>query len=524
MATQKLSLKSGYVQSAANVGAVAKPDFIYDHEFPLIAEEAWHPNDQSGDTYHNKRSWSFETFVKDIDGSSNKATGKGSDIAQVSKNQFGIGMAAWNQSQDKLYYSGVPFQVSDAGAITKGTVSSQSNSSGSNCNGNMLHTVGFNNATAGSIQGIPANSSNVSWTGRMYWNGNYYMMTWGARFNTSNAVATMDRTTNGDYSTSYPWPHNQRKWAEGQTYNFYDESWEDTIDGHNVNHPDRDGHPSGNWVMTGGASSTPYYYVLGHDTNNYSYYSRWSYNSGSHPSHNTSGQLASHGKKGCGGLPVPQYWDCGWNHTGGYYYFHTTRQLGFGLFNQSGSHNNVATDMSDLFPKAGSPMHCHVIGLRFKSDLCIWLNVKSGEFYTHDASANTLVEAVGSANQMSVLERQKMRDVRPLMPSYNNGSYTEKPIRTPVTVGTVSTLYTSCNWRNGLMIKKWTYNSTGKVLTCDYEYAVPRTNRPSSLQFQRYRFAGVNSNILVNATISDNSLLTVRTYDVSKMFTALGIS
>ena len=81
--------------------------------------------------------------------------------------------------------------------------------------------------------------------------------------------------------------------------------------------------------------------------------------------------------------------------------------------------------MSDLFPKAGSPMHCHVIGLRFKSDLCIWLNVKSGEFYTHDASANTLVEAIGSANQMSVLERQKMRDVRPLMPSFNNGSYTE---------------------------------------------------------------------------------------------------
>ena len=74
------------------------------------------------------------------------------------------------------------------------------------------------------------------------------------------------------------------------------------------------------------------------------------------------------------------------------------------------------------------------------------------------------------------------------------------------------------------MVKKWTYNSTGKVLTCDHEYASPLISNPGTIRFQRYRFAGTNQNILVNCTISDNSLLTVKTYDMSKMFTALGIS
>ena len=527
MANTKLSKTPGYISTPSDMGALEGQDWIYNHNFPIIAEDSWHPSDESGDTYHNVNSHSFESFDKTTTGL-DAGSGKGSDLVQVSNNQFGIGMGCWNPDQNKIYYSLVPFQVSDAGAITKGTVSSTSNSSGKNLDGSQWHSVGFNNTTSGSIQGIPANSANVLWYGRQYWNGNYYMMSWGGRFNTSNTVATISRNDYSDYNSNYPRPKNEDKRSNNQLYGWYPEQHDD-IEGHSYNDTTftdrrREGHPDGNIVLTGGNGQTPYYHMIGHDTNSYSHWSRWSYNSGSYPSHNSSNNLATHNVRGSAGIPVAQTWDSPWDHVGGYYYYHTTRQFGFGLISSAGSQNTVATDMDTMFPKQGVKDKCFVIPLRFASNLVIWLNYKTGEFYTNNGVAATMVESIGSPNQMTPLEKQKMQEILPKFPSYNNGSYSEKPIRQPTTAGTVSTLYTSANWQGGLMIKKWTYNSTGKVLTCDHQYASPSRFNPGTVKFQRYRFAGTNQNILVNTTISDNSLLTVKTYDVSKMFTALGIS
>ena len=526
MTNTKLSKTAGYVSTAEDVGGISKPDWMYIHSFPLIDEEAWHPSEASGNSQHNAMSHSFETFDKS--GNGWEGSGKGSDIVQISDTQFGVGMGCYHQDQNRIYYSALPFQVDAAGAITKGTASSQDNSSGKEFDGSQYHQVGFANTTSGSVQGIPANSNNVIWYGRQFWSdGSWYMMTWGARFNTSNTVATLDRTTNSDYNSNYPRPMNLDKVSRGNTYGWYEEDWDGSIEGSHdtTTHQSRykEGWPSGNVVLSGGISQTPYYHIIGHDTNNYSYWSRWSYNSGSYPNHNTSTQLASSGTRASAGIPIAQYWDCGWDHLGGYYYHHTTRQFGFGLISSAGAQNTVSNDMLSMFPKQGVKDKCFVIPLRFASNIVIWLNYKTGEYYTNDGAANTMVESIGSPNQMTVIEKQKMQEVLPLFPSCDNGSYTEKPIRTPTTTGTISTLYTSSNWKGGIMIKKWTYNSTGKVLTVDYQYASPNTMNPGTIKFQRYRFAGANKNILVNATISDNSQLTVRTYDVSQMFTALGI-
>ena len=96
MANTKLSKTTGYISTPENLGAVAAPTWIYNHQFPIIAEDSWHPSDQSGDTYHNVSSYSYESMEKL--NSFNGGSGKGSDLVQVSNNQFGIGMASFRPS------------------------------------------------------------------------------------------------------------------------------------------------------------------------------------------------------------------------------------------------------------------------------------------------------------------------------------------------------------------------------------------------------------------------------------------
>ena len=53
MTNTKLSKTAGYVSTAEDVGGLSKPDWMYIHNFPLIAEEAWHPNAEGGNSQHN---------------------------------------------------------------------------------------------------------------------------------------------------------------------------------------------------------------------------------------------------------------------------------------------------------------------------------------------------------------------------------------------------------------------------------------------------------------------------------------
>ena len=509
MANQKLSRTPGFINSASNLNALSASSWITDHDFVQIDEEAWMPNQQSGETYHNSRA----EFTTQIDGSVDNDersgagrsqrgelgdnyrlwqddTGNGSDIVQVSKNQFGISLSAKANSQNRIYYSACPFQVDDTGVITKGTVSSSGNSSGTACDGDSWHSVGFNNSTGSSINGIPANSATTVWYQRVHWNGSYYMMTWGARFNTSNTVATMDRTTNGDIQDAHP----------------------------GINNPK--GVPIGNWGLSGGQNNTPYYHTVGYNGSQYSQWSRWSYNSGSYPNYNTATTIKTHGDQGSATIPVPQTWDCQWDHLAGYFYHTQSNEFGWGLIGADGARADVSDNLQTSFTKQGRADNFTLLPLRFKSDLVVWLNYESGQYYTCTGD-NTTVQSNGSPLEMTVAARQRLRQVPP---NFNGWHYSEKPIRTPVTVGTVTTLYTSCNWHQGLMIKKWTWDSSTNVLDMTYAYAAPRLGLPGNLMFERYRFAGANQNILVNATIDKGALITVKTYDVSKMFTSLGIS
>lgn len=509
MANQKLSRTPGFINSAANLNALSASSWITDHDFTQIDEEAWMPSQQSGETYHDSRA----EFTTQIDGSVDNDersgagrsqrgelgdnyrlwqddTGNGSDIVQVSKNQFGVSLSAKANSQNRIYYSACPFQVDDTGIITKGTVSSSGNSSGTACDGDSWHSVGFNNSTGSSINGIPANSATTVWYQRVHWNGSYYMMTWGARFNTSNTVATMDRTTNGDIQDAYP----------------------------GINNPK--GVPIGNWGLSGGQSNTPYYHTVGYNSNQYSQWSRWNYNSGSYPNYNTNTTIKTHGAQSSATIPVPQTWDCQWDHLAGYFYHTQSNEFGWGLIGADGARADISDNLTTSFTKQGRADNFTLLPLRFKSDLVVWLNYESGQYYTN-AGDNAIVQSNGSPLEMTVAARQRMRQVPP---NFNGWHYSEKPIRTPVTVGTVTTLYTSCNWQQGLMIKKWTWDSSTNVLDMTYAYAAPRLGLPGNLIFERYRFAGTNQNILVNATIDKGSLITVKTYDVSKMFTSLGIT
>ena len=507
MANQKLSTTPGFINSAASVNALSASTWITDHDFLQIDEESWMPSQQSGETYHDHQSKLTTNATLDQDYNYGPAarggdlteesfwhqtdTGHASDVVQCSNNQFGISLGASHQPQNRIYYSACPFQVDDSGNITKGTVSSTGNSSGYNYSGDSWHSVGHNNHTGGSIQGIPANSASTIWYQRVHWAGSYYMMTWGARFNTSNTVATIDRTTNGDIQDAYP----------------------------GINNPT--GIPVANWGLTGGATQTPYYHTVGYNGNNYSQWSRWSYNSGSYPNYNTAATIKSHNQIMSGTLPVPQSWDCGWDHSAGYFYANTTDSLGWGLIDSGGNRADKADNIAFAFPKQGSSKRVALLPLRFKSDLVIWLNWETGEYYAVNPSGTTTAQSVGSPLQMTVPARQRMRQVPP---NYNVWHYSEKPIRTPVTVGTVSTLYTSCNWKNGLMIKKWTWDSASNALDMTFVYAAPRMGVPGDMKFERYRFAGTNQNILVNTTVTNGALITVKTYDLTKMFTTLGIS
>ena len=510
MANQKLSKTPGFINSAANLNALSASTWITDHDFVQIDEESWMPSQQSGETYHNHRAHfttanSGYSLDYDRNGSASGTgfdgddykrhikqddTGHGSDIAQVSKNQFGISLSCKNVSQSRIYYSACPFQVDDSGSITKGTVSSTGNSSGTASDGNSWHTVSFNNSTGSSINGIPANTASTSWYQRIHWNGSYYMCSWGARFNTSNTIDTIDRTSNGDVQDAYP----------------------------GINNPS--GVPVGNWGLTGGQSNTPYLHTVGYQNNNYSQWSRWSFNSGSHPSYNTNAIIKSYGSISCATIPVPQYWNCQWDHIAGYFYFNQAEECGWGLIGADGSRADFSDNIQASFPKQGRADHIALLPLRFKSNLVVWLNYETGEYYSGTGDTS-LVQSSGSPLQMTVPARQRMRQVPP---NFNGWHYSEKPIRTPVTVGTVTTLYTSCNWQGGMMIKKWTWDSSSNALDMTFAYAAPRIGLPGDLGFERFRFAGTDQNILVNATISRGSLITVKTYDVSKMFTALGIS
>ena len=507
MANQKLSRTPGYTNSAEAIDALSASSWITDHDFTQIDEEAWMPNQQSGETYHDHQAkftttssltqdYSYGPAASETDLTEESLwfqtdTGHASDVVQCSNNQFGISLGASHQPQNRIYYSACPFQVDDNGAITKGTVSSTGNSSGYNFDGDSWHASGFNNHTGSSVQGIPANSASTVWYQRVHWNGSYYMMTWGARFNTSNAVATIDKTSNGDVQDAYP----------------------------GINNPA--GVPIGNWGLTGGATQTPYYHTVGYNGSNYSQWSRWSYNSGSYPNYNTAATIKTHNVISSGTIPVPQAWDCGWDHSAGYFYHTTTDSFGWGLMDYGGNRADQADNIQTAFPKQGSSHRVALLPLRFKSDLVIWLNWESGEYYAVNPSGTSPAQSVGSPLQMTVAARQRMRQVQP---NYNVSHYSEKPIRTPVTVGTVSTIYTSCNWKGGLMIKKWTFDSASNALDMTFAYAAPRLGLPGELGFDRFRFAGTNQNILVNATINRGSLITVKTYDLSKMFTSLGIS
>ena len=505
MANQKLSRTPGFINSASNLNALSASSWITDHDFVQIDEEAWMPSQESGETYHNSRA----SFTTQVDGSLDNDersyrgyredreyrvwqddTGNGSDIAQVSKNQFGIGLSAKNNSQNRIYYSACPFQVDDNGAITKGTVSSVGNSSGVQCDGDSWHSVGHNNSTGSSINGIPANSATTIWYQRVDWAGSYYMMTWGARYNTSNTVATIDRTTNGDIQDAHP----------------------------GINNPA--GVPIGNWGLTGGQNNTPYYHTVGYNGSQYSQWSRWNYNSGGYPSYNTNSTLKTHGAPSSATIPAPQYWDCQWDHVSAYFYHTQSYEFGWGLCGRDGSRADFSDNMQSSFPKQGRADHFAVFPLRLKSDLIVWLNYETGEYYTGDCTT-ALNQSNGSPLQMTVAARQRMRQVPP---NFNGWHYSEKPIRTPVTVGNVTTLYTSCNWKGGFMVKKWTFDAGTNVLDMTFAYAAPRLGLPGELGFDRFRFAGTNQNILVNATINRGSLITVKTFDVSKMLTSLGIS
>ena len=505
MANQKLSKTPGYINSAANLNALSASSWIQDHDFDQIAEESWMPNQQSGETYHDARSRFTTTrnAAVDVDERSVRGlrenreyriwqddTGNASDVVQVSKNQFGISLSAVATSQNRIYYSACPFQVDDNGAITKGSVSSSGNSSGTSVDGDSWHSVGFNNSTSGSINGIPANSASTIWYQRVHWNGNYYMMTWGARFNTSNTVATMDRTTNGDIQDAYP----------------------------GINNPG--GVPIGNWGLTGGQNNTPYYHTVGYNGSQYSQWSRWSYNSGSHPSYNTATTIKTHGDQGSATIPVPQYWSSQWDHLSCYFYHNQSYEFGWGLIGADGARADHSDSLQGAFPKQGRADYFSVLPLRFKNDLVVWLNYETGEYYSGALTAAT-TQSAGSPLLMTVAARQRMRQVPP---NFNGWHYSEKPIRTPVTVGTVTTLYTSCNWQGGFMIKKWTFDTSTNVLDMTYAYAAPRIGKPGDLKFERFRFAGTSENILVNTTVDRGALITVKTYDLSKMFTSLGIS
>ena len=64
MTNTKLSKTAGYVSTAEDVGGLSKPDWMYIHNFPLIAEEAWHPNAEGGNSQHNALTHSFENIDK----------------------------------------------------------------------------------------------------------------------------------------------------------------------------------------------------------------------------------------------------------------------------------------------------------------------------------------------------------------------------------------------------------------------------------------------------------------------------
>ena len=53
MANQKLSRTPGYTNSAEAIDALSASSWITDHDFTQIDEEAWMPNQQSGETYHD---------------------------------------------------------------------------------------------------------------------------------------------------------------------------------------------------------------------------------------------------------------------------------------------------------------------------------------------------------------------------------------------------------------------------------------------------------------------------------------
>ena len=361
MANQKLSRTPGFINSAANLNALSASSWITDHDFVQIDEEAWMPNQQSGETYHDHQAkfttnsslsqdYNFGPAARGRDLTEESIwfqtdTGNASDVVQCSKNQFGISLSASHQPQNRIYYSACPFQVDDSGNITKGTVSSTGNSSGYSINGNSWHTEGFNNHTSGSVQGIPANSASTAWYQRVHWNGGYYMMSWGARFNTSNTVATIDRNSNGDVQDAYP----------------------------GINNPA--GIPIGNWGLTGGVSQTPYYHTVGYNGSNYAQWSRWSWNSGSYPSYNTAATIKSHGQIMNGTIPVPHAWDCGWDRSCGYFYANTTDSIGWGLMDHGGNRADKSDNIQTAFPKQGSSMRVPLLPLRFKSNLVILFSI-----------------------------------------------------------------------------------------------------------------------------------------------------
>ena len=468
----KLSTIAGFAGGADAEGALGAPGFVKSQDLPIIDEERWMPSQQGGNTYHNEQAGHNSM----------------SELLQVNKNQFGVGMACYNSNQsNRIYHSICPFQVDNNGNITKGSVSSIENSSGTPIS-TQLHSAGFNNSTNTAIGNgeIAANSGSIVWYGRMYWGGSYYIMSWGGRVENSNTVSNHGRNTwTSSYDSNYP-------------------------------------HPNGGEIAKsgGGSGNDPRYHIVGYDTNSYNHWSRWSYNGGNYPNHQTSSQLSSYSSTSAA-YNVPQSYDCGWNWASCYRYYYTNDQFGWGVIDQGSSINNFSNNLRDSFPKqTGGGTSWQVVPLRFSEDKVIFANNQSGEYYTWNPSSTSMGQGNGSPKQMDVATKLKFCQ----SPVPSTFSWSEQPIRTPSLEGSDKILYTSCNWNSGLMVRKYTLDSSDNI-GMEYAYANPYVAKPGSLTWGGnggYGFAGNNQQILVHTTNYGN-YVNIATYDLEKMFTSLGI-
>ena len=466
--TTKLSTLTGFSgQGTATGGAVNLPSYGAEADFDILDDQLWVLKDEGANQY-----------VNDEAGHGNEHA-----IVQCSNEQFATAWRSNNSNQsNRIYWTIIPFQVDlNTGAVTKGVCATTENSSSTSVSTTFGCGQGHTNPTSDTVQGIPANSAHLNMYGRMHWSGSYNCMNWGGYINTAaNSVQSIGRNSNSDYSASYPHPS------------------------------------SGTWVMSGGKTYTAYYHMVGYQQNSYIYQTRFEYASGA-PNYNTNNQLSTYTSSG-GAYPVPQTWDCGWDHHAGYWHHNTGSDYSFGLISATGDVNNINT-MQGCWPKMWNRTSYPITPFRMAEDKTVWMNNDTGEYYTQDPSATSFQQSTGSPLQMDAANFRRYKEVTPS--SWNKY---EKPIRSPQTQNAKKTLYTSQWWKDGFMVKKYTLDDSN-VFEMEYAYANPYISKPGSLPGNNnfgYGWAGTNNNILVTAE-RQNHKIRVRTYDLSKMFISMGI-